>query len=71
MDKHTRNAAIAANLSALRRTLEAALLRACDAEKDLDAGAVNQAIGAALGVDALLDDARALFTAALVLHRGG
>lgn len=71
MEKTTRQAAIAANLSALRGVLENALLRAADADTAAIEGQINQAIGAALGVETLLDEARALFGAALALHRGG
>ena len=71
MEKATRQAAIAANLSALRAILESALLRAVDAENAVMDGETNQAIGAALGVETMLDEARALFGAALALHRGG
>lgn len=71
MDKATRTAAIVANLNALYRTLESARTRADEAAAAAGLGEINQAIGAALGLDALLDDARALFTAAIVLHRGG
>ena len=71
MEKTIRQAAIAANLSALRAILENALVRAVDAESAVIDGEINQAIGAALGVETMLDEARALFGAALALHRGG
>jgi hypothetical protein len=71
MEKTIKQAAIAANLSALRVVLENALLRAKDADTAAIEGQINQAIGAALGVETLLDEARALFGAALALHRGG
>jgi hypothetical protein len=71
MDNATKHAAIAANLSALRVLLAEALERATEAESAIKAGEVNQAIGAALGLDALLQSASALYTAALTLHRGG
>jgi hypothetical protein len=71
MEKTIKQAAIAANLSALRAVLENALVRAAIAEKAVMEGETNQAIGAALGVETLLDEARALFGAALALHRGG
>jgi hypothetical protein len=70
MEKTIKQAAIAANLSALRAVLENALLRAKDADTAAIEGQINQAIGAALGVETLLDEARALFGAALALHRG-
>jgi hypothetical protein len=71
MERTIKQAAIAANLSALRAVLENALLRAKDADTAAIEGQINQAIGAALGVETLLDEARALFGAALALHRGG
>ncbi|WP_018264012.1 hypothetical protein [Methylobacterium sp. WSM2598] len=70
MEKAIRDAAIVANLAALFRTLDAARTRTLDASAAADAGAINQAVGAALGVDTLLDEARALFSAAIALHRG-
>lgn len=70
MEKAIRDAAIKANLAALFRTLDVARTRALDASAAADAGAINQAVGAALGVDTLLDEARALFSAAIALHRG-
>lgn len=71
MDKTLRNAAILANLSALRMRLAGALERATDAENAIKLGEVNQAIGAAIGIDAMLQDAAALYAAALALHREG
>lgn len=71
MDKALKNAAILANLSALRMTLAGALERATDAETAIKLGEVNQAIGAVHGIDSMLQDALALYTAALALHRSG
>jgi hypothetical protein len=71
METTIKQAAIAANLSALRAVLEKALWRAEDAESAVTGGQINQAIGAALGIETMLDEARALFGAALALHRGG
>jgi len=71
MDRTLRNAAILANLSALRMTLAIALERAADAENAIKLGEVNQAIGAALGVETMLQEAAALHAAALALHRSG
>jgi hypothetical protein len=71
MDKTLKNAAILANLSALRMTLADALTRAEDAETAVKSGEINQAIGAAMGLDTMLQDAAALHAAALALHRGG
>jgi hypothetical protein len=71
MEKTIKQAAIAANLSALCVVLENALLRAEDADTAAIEGQINQAIGAALGIETMLEEARALFGAALALHRGG
>jgi hypothetical protein len=70
MERTIRQAAIAANLSALRAVLEKALWRAEDAEQAVIDGPINQAIGAAIGIELMLDEARALYGAALSLHRG-
>lgn len=69
MDSAIRHAAILANLSALRSTLAVALERAADAENAIASGEANQAIGAAMGIETMLDDAAALYAAALALHR--
>ena len=69
MDKAVKQAAMLANLSALRTTLAAALERAADAENAMMDGQANQAIGAADGIAALLQDATALYAAALAQHR--
>ena len=71
MDTTLKNAAILANLSALRMTLAGALERAADAEIAVKSGEINQAIGAAIGIDTMLQDAAALHAAALALHRQG
>ena len=71
MDTSLKNAAILANLSALRMTLAGALERATDAENAIKLGEVNQAIGAALGIDTMLQDAAAFYGAALALRRSG
>jgi hypothetical protein len=71
MDTTIKNAAILANLSALRMTLTIALERAADAENAIKLGEVNQAIGAVHGIDTMLQDAAALYAAALALHREG
>jgi len=69
MDTSLKNAAILANLSALRMTLAGALERAEDAENAVKSGEINQAIGAVHGIDTMLQDAAALYAAALALHR--
>lgn len=71
MDTFIKHAAILANLSALRATLAGALDRAEDAENAIKSGEVNQAIGAAHGIETLLQEAAALYAAALALHRSG
>ena len=71
MDKTLKNTAILANLYALRMTLAGALKRAEDAENAIQQGEINQAIGAVHGIDAMLQDAAALYAAALALHRQG
>jgi len=71
MDKALKNAAICANLSLLCTTLACALQRAEEAKDAIRQGEINQAIGAALGIDTMLQDAAALHAAALALHRQG
>jgi hypothetical protein len=71
MDTALKNAAILANLSALRMTLAGALERAEDAENAIRQGEINQAIGAVHGLDTMLQEAAALYAAALALHRQG
>jgi hypothetical protein len=71
MDRSIKEAAILANLSALRATLAGALERATDAENAIKLGEINQAIGAVHGLDTMLNAATALYTAALALHRSG
>ncbi|MGH6810796.1 MAG: hypothetical protein ACREDM_00125 [Methylocella sp.] len=71
MDRSIKETAILANLSALRATLAGALERATDAENAIKIGEVNQAIGAAHGIESILQDALALYAAALALHRSG
>jgi hypothetical protein len=71
MDTAIKNTAILANLYALRMTLAGALKRAEDAENAIQHGEVNQAIGAVHGIDTMLQDAAALYAAALALHRQG
>ena len=71
MDTAIKNTAILANLYALRMTLAGALKRAEDAENAVKSGEINQAIGAVHGIDTMLQDAAALYAAALALHRQG
>lgn len=69
MDNSIKHAAMLANLSALTATIAAAYERAAMAEAAMQGGRANEAIGAANGIAGLLQDASALFTAALALHR--
>ena len=71
MDTSFKNAAICGNLYALRMTLADALTRAENAENAVKSGEINQAIGAVHGIDTMLQDAAALYAAALALHRSG
>jgi hypothetical protein len=68
MDTTMHETAILANLSALRLTLTAALERATEAEAIMQDGHTNQAIGAAIGIETLIEDAAALYRAAIALH---
>jgi hypothetical protein len=61
--------AIAANLEALHFILVDAAKLSAEAHELMQRGERNGAIGAALGLDVVLDDAMALYGAALALHR--
>ena len=61
--------AIAANLAALNDLLTTATRRSTEAHELAQTGEYNAAIGAVLDVGFILDDARALYGAALTLHR--
>jgi hypothetical protein len=63
--------AIAANIEAMRQILTDAVIRASEAFQAIQAGEQNQAIGAMLGLDRALEDALALYRAAVALHRTG
>jgi hypothetical protein len=69
MDTTLHETAILANVSSLRSTLAAALERATEAEAIMQDGHTNQAIGAAIGIETLIEDAAALYRAAIALHR--
>ncbi len=69
MERTIRETAMLANLSALRRTLAIALAKAAEAETAMQGGNTNQAIGAALGIEAIIGEAAALYGAAIALHR--
>lgn len=61
--------AITANLKALQALLAVAAKHSAEAYLLSQSGERNGAIGTVLGVDAILDDARALYGAAIMLHR--
>jgi hypothetical protein len=61
--------AIAANLAALNDLLTTAAKRSAEAHELAQTGECNAAIGAILDVGSILDDAKALYGAALTLHR--
>lgn len=61
--------AITANLRSLQVLLAAAATRSSEAYVLSQRGEFNQAIGTVLGLDTILDDAKALYGAAIVLHR--
>ena len=61
--------AIAANLAALNDLLTTAAKRSAEAHELAQSREYNAAIGAVLDVGSILDDARALYGAALTLHR--
>lgn len=61
--------AITANLKALQALLAAAAKQSEEASLLMQKGERNAAIGAVLGLDAILDDAKGLYGAAIVLHR--
>jgi len=61
--------AIAANLAALNDLLTTAARRSAEAHELAQTGECNAAIGAILDVGYILDEAKALYGAALTLHR--
>ena len=61
--------AIAANLKALHAPLAVAATRSAEADQLTQSGECNGAIGTVLGLDDILDDAKALYVAAIALHR--
>jgi hypothetical protein len=63
--------AIAANIEALRLLIMDALLRATDADKAMGQGEQNQAIGSMYDLEENLENALALYRAAVALHRAG
>src|SRR5579862_4830928 len=63
--------AIAANIEALRQLLADAVITASESFQAIQQGEQNQAIGTILDLDRKLEDALALFRAAVALHRTG
>ncbi|MCB1784451.1 MAG: hypothetical protein KDI13_10720 [Alphaproteobacteria bacterium] len=63
--------AIAANLAALSQRLTEAASLAEQAHAAMTQGEQNQAIGTILDFDRLLQEAQALYAAAIALHRSG
>jgi len=61
--------AIAANLEALHGLLLEAAKRSAQGYDLIQRDEANGAIGAVIGLDAVLDDAKVLYVAALALHR--
>lgn len=61
--------AISANLKALRALIAAAAKQSAEANLLIQSGELNGAIGTVLGLDAILEDAKALYGAAIALHR--
>jgi hypothetical protein len=61
--------AIAANIEAMREMLMGTVLRASEAFQAIQAGEQNQAIGAMFDLDRDLEDALALYRAAVALHQ--
>lgn len=69
IDTHANAAAIASNLSRLRDFLKEAAVRGAEACDLIHSGELNRAIGVVLGLDAVLEDSKALYGAAVALHR--
>ena len=61
--------AIAANLKALHALLAVATKRSAEGYQLIQSGECNGAIGTILELDRILDDAKALYGAAIALHR--
>ena len=61
--------AIAANLKALHALLTVAATRSAEGQQLIQSGECNGAIGTVLELDVILDDAKALYGAAIALHR--
>lgn len=66
---NVKDTAITANIAALNDLLAAAARRAAEARELMQNGERNGAFGALLDFDGVLEDAKALYGAALALHR--
>ena len=64
-----RTTAISANLAALHRLLTRAMTMTAEGCERIHQGERNGAIGAVLNIDAILDEAKAIYAATLALHR--
>jgi hypothetical protein len=64
-----RTLAITANLAVLHSILANAAERSAEAHELILRGERNGAIGAISGLDSILEDAKALYVAAMALHR--
>ena len=71
MDTALKNAAILANLSALRMTLAGALERAKTRKTPSGKARSIRPSARPIGIDTMLQDATAFYGAALALHRSG
>lgn len=69
MPAEVKTQAVTANLKALQALLAVAANQSRDACLASQCGEHNQAIGTVLGLDTILEDAKALYGAAIVLHR--
>ena len=71
MNDDTTNKAIAANLEALHALLSDVIVRVSEATEYMAHGNRNAAIGSMPGVGEFLEQALALYRAAVTLHRAG
>lgn len=71
MNDKIRMKAIAANIEAMQHLLSDAAVRSSEALVAILDGEQNQAIGTILDFDRKLEDALALYRAAVALHRTG
>jgi hypothetical protein len=71
MNNDTITNAIAYNIAALGELLDTAQLRVSEASKAIAEGEQNQAIGTMIDIDQMLENALALYRAAIALYRAG